>query len=85
VEGLVFEARPGRRVPLAISVGAAVYSADGQSYETLLASADSRMYQDKARRRRRGFVATAARAADPDRTGAALSEKELHRAAVGVL
>jgi diguanylate cyclase (GGDEF)-like protein/putative nucleotidyltransferase with HDIG domain len=84
IEGLEFEARPGRRVPLAISVGAAVYAADGQTYETLLASADSRMYQDKARRRRRGYIAPPARSTSVPRP-AALSEKELHRAAVGVL
>jgi diguanylate cyclase (GGDEF)-like protein/putative nucleotidyltransferase with HDIG domain len=85
VEGLMFEARPGRRVPLAISVGAAVYSTDGQTYETLLASADSRMYQDKARRRRRGFTVPLPRPSVPAAAAAALSDKELHRAAVGVL
>ena len=86
VQGLAFEARPGRRVPLAISVGAAVYAADGQSYETLLAAADSRMYQDKSRRRRRGFTAqAAARPAPALQPATGLSDKEIHRAAVGVL
>jgi GGDEF domain-containing protein len=37
---------------LAISVGAAVFPHDGESYETLLATADSRMYRDKTRRKR---------------------------------
>ena len=86
VQGLEFEARPGRRVPLAISVGAAVYSTDGQSYETLLAAADSRMYQDKSRRRRRGFTAQAApRPVATAVPSSQLSDKEIHRAAVGVL
>ena len=34
----------------AISVGTAVFPHDGESYESLLATADSRMYQDKSRR-----------------------------------
>ena len=37
VDELLFEARPGRRLPLAISVGAAVYPQDGDTYEALLA------------------------------------------------
>ena len=48
-----FEARPGKRLPLGISVGTAVFPQDGESYEALLATADSRMYQDKADRKRR--------------------------------
>ncbi len=36
--------------PLSISIGAAVYPADGASYEELLAVADSRMYTRKHRR-----------------------------------
>ena len=44
VDSLQFEARPGKMLPLAISVGAAVFPHDGDSYETLLATADSRMY-----------------------------------------
>ena len=46
VDGLRFEPRPGTFLPLAISVGAAVFPHDGESYETLLATADSRMYRD---------------------------------------
>jgi diguanylate cyclase (GGDEF)-like protein/putative nucleotidyltransferase with HDIG domain len=53
VDEVYFEARPGRRLQLGISVGIAVFSRDGDSYETLLATADSRMYQDKASRKRR--------------------------------
>ena len=52
VDDLQFEARPGKMLPLAISVGAAIFPHDGDSYETLLATADSRMYRDKTRRKR---------------------------------
>src|SRR5262249_49251403 len=52
VDTLQFEARPGKLLPLAISVGAAVFPHDGDTYETLLATADSRMYRDKTRRKR---------------------------------
>jgi diguanylate cyclase (GGDEF)-like protein len=51
VEEVFFEARPGKRVPLGVSIGAAVFPEDGEVYETLLATADSRMYQDKTRRK----------------------------------
>jgi diguanylate cyclase (GGDEF)-like protein/putative nucleotidyltransferase with HDIG domain len=47
-----FEAAPGKMVPLSISVGAAVFPADGDTYEWLLAKADSRMYQHKIARKR---------------------------------
>jgi len=52
VDDVLFEARPGRRQPLAISVGAAIFPQDGETYEALLASADRRMYRDKAHRKR---------------------------------
>ena len=54
IDEVFFEARPGKRVALGISVGAAVFPQDGESYEALLATADSRMYQDKSRRKRPG-------------------------------
>jgi diguanylate cyclase (GGDEF)-like protein/putative nucleotidyltransferase with HDIG domain len=54
IDEVYFEARPGKRVELGISVGAAVFPQDGESYEALLATADSRMYQDKSRRKRPG-------------------------------
>jgi predicted signal transduction protein with EAL and GGDEF domain len=44
-------------------VGAAVFPADGESYEALLQVADSRMYEDKAARRQRRSERAAARAA----------------------
>jgi diguanylate cyclase (GGDEF)-like protein/putative nucleotidyltransferase with HDIG domain len=59
VDAVYFEARPGKRLQLGISVGTAVFPRDGESYEALLATADNRMYQDKASRKRRtGRVAT---------------------------
>jgi diguanylate cyclase (GGDEF)-like protein/putative nucleotidyltransferase with HDIG domain len=85
IEEVFFEARPGKRVPLGISVGAAVFPQDGESYETLLAKADSRMYQDKAGRRRRGFRVVAPRAASTSPESSALTENDIHRAAAGIL
>jgi diguanylate cyclase (GGDEF)-like protein/putative nucleotidyltransferase with HDIG domain len=49
---MVFEARPGTQIPLSISAGSAVFPQDGDSYESLLAKADSRMYRDKVVRKR---------------------------------
>jgi diguanylate cyclase (GGDEF)-like protein/putative nucleotidyltransferase with HDIG domain len=51
VDSVEFEARPGRHVLLGISIGAAIFPHDGDSYESLLATADSRMYRDKTRRK----------------------------------
>ena len=85
VDNLQFEARPGKMLPLAISIGAAVFPHDGGLYETLLANADSRMYRDKTRRKRETAGAHPgeehARATPPD----SLSDVELQRAALGVL
>jgi len=85
VDGLQFEARPGKMLPLAISVGAAIFPHDGDTYETLLANADSRMYRDKTRRKRESAGANPghehARPMPPE----SLSEVELQRAATGVL
>jgi diguanylate cyclase len=50
-----FDVRPGVRVPLAISAGASVFPLDGDTYEALLAKADSRMYRDKVMRKREGI------------------------------
>jgi diguanylate cyclase (GGDEF)-like protein/putative nucleotidyltransferase with HDIG domain len=85
VDGLQFEARPGKMLPLAISVGASVFPHDGDSYETLLATADSRMYRDKTRRKRE---TNGAHPGDDHARGPAsktVSDVELQRAAVGVL
>ena len=51
IDEVVFEPRPGRRVRLGMSIGTAIFPKDGDSYETLLATADHRMYQDKAGRK----------------------------------
>ncbi len=91
VDEVLFEARPGRRLPLAISIGASIYPQDGNSYEELLASADSRMYRDKSRRKQRVQVQPAATGTDglpavsvplPPQE---LSEIDLQRAGFGVL
>jgi diguanylate cyclase (GGDEF)-like protein/putative nucleotidyltransferase with HDIG domain len=52
VEALTFEPVPGTTVPLSISAGAAVFPHDGDTYDSLLAKADSRMYRDKSVRKR---------------------------------
>ena len=57
IAGMMFEVSSGKRVPLGMSIGAAVFPIDGGSYEALLATADSRMYQDKAARKRHGLRA----------------------------
>jgi diguanylate cyclase (GGDEF)-like protein len=51
VDTMFFEARPGRRISVGISIGGAVFPADGETYEALLAAADSRMYRDKGQRK----------------------------------
>jgi diguanylate cyclase (GGDEF)-like protein len=53
VDRIVLEPRPGQQIALSISAGAAVFPHDGNSYESLLAKADSRMYSEKAARKRR--------------------------------
>ncbi|MEW6321814.1 MAG: HD domain-containing phosphohydrolase [Acidobacteriota bacterium] len=92
IEDVVFEARPGRRVPLAISVGAAIYPHDGDSYESLLATADSRMYRDKTRRKqpRRLAAATGTDGAPAVIQPLApplpeLSDIDIQRASIGVI
>jgi GGDEF domain-containing protein len=80
-----FEARPGKQLPLGISVGTAVFPQDGESYEALLATADSRMYQDKAGRKRRN-----GRDADREQVLVSspfpeLSDIDVQQAAAGIL
>ena len=53
VESTPFSVGELLRVRLSISVGAAVFPADGDSYEALLHVADTRMYEDKAARKQR--------------------------------
>ena len=77
----LLEARPGERLALAVSIGVAVFPHDGDSYETLLATADSRMYRDKTRRKRRSGVDDAARQSPP----ASLTDTDLTKSAIGIL
>jgi len=69
VDQLAFEPQPGQRVRLGVSVGAAVFPHDGDSYESLLATADSRMYRDKTRRKK-DSLAAAGRTSHPGGVGA---------------
>jgi diguanylate cyclase (GGDEF)-like protein/putative nucleotidyltransferase with HDIG domain len=87
IDEVYFEARPGKKLMLGISVGSAVFPQDGESYETLLATADSRMYQDKTRRKRRAAAARTVHDGDirPLFAFQEPSEIELQRAAAGVL
>jgi diguanylate cyclase (GGDEF)-like protein/putative nucleotidyltransferase with HDIG domain len=85
VDGLQFEARPGKMLPLAISIGAAVFPHDGDSYETLLATADSRMYRDKTRRKRDAIGGGSHEPATTHGEAASVSEVELQRSAFGIL
>jgi diguanylate cyclase (GGDEF)-like protein/putative nucleotidyltransferase with HDIG domain len=85
IDEVVFEARAGKRLQLGISIGAAVFPHDGATYETLLATADSRMYRDKTRRKRQiakrtPHVVSSRREAPPE-----ISDSELEQAASGVL
>ena len=52
VEAIPFSVGEMMRVRLAISAGAAVFPVDGDTYDALLQVADSRMYEDKAARKR---------------------------------
>jgi diguanylate cyclase (GGDEF)-like protein/putative nucleotidyltransferase with HDIG domain len=54
VRRVTLEVEPGRRIPLSISAGLAVYPEDGDGYDALLASADRRMYIDKNSRKGAG-------------------------------
>ena len=87
IDDVYFEARPGKRLQLGISVGAAVFPQDGESYEALLATADSRMYQDKSgRKRRTGRDNVAPASLLPGNAGyAELTDLDIQRAAAGIL
>jgi diguanylate cyclase (GGDEF)-like protein/putative nucleotidyltransferase with HDIG domain len=62
-----FEPRPGVRVSLSISAGAARFPEDGTTFEELLAAGDERMYRDKAVRRARTSAVRHAAAALSER------------------
>ena len=74
IDAVFFEARPGKRIRLGVSIGIAVFPHDGESYEALLAAADSRMYQNKADRKRRIRDEDQKRAASPTPPAAAEPE-----------
>ena len=82
VDDLHFEPRAGKLLPLAISVGAALFPHDGDSYETLLATADSRMYRDKTRRKRHAPEQTPAE--EPRASTGGVSDSDLKKAATGI-
>ena len=80
VDELHVEAQPGKRIPLSMSAGAAMFPEDGESYELLLSAADRRMYQDKSRRKRQAAAQGKVPTVDPD-----YSDAELQRAASSIL
>jgi diguanylate cyclase (GGDEF)-like protein len=57
VANMAFEAAPGQEAPVSLSIGAAVFPGDGETYEALLATADGRMYRDKKARKLPGHCA----------------------------
>jgi diguanylate cyclase (GGDEF)-like protein/putative nucleotidyltransferase with HDIG domain len=63
VAKLVFEPKPGERLHLSISAGAAVFPEDGRTYEALLGKADTRMYANKGARKVSGAASRQAREA----------------------
>ena len=84
IDNVVFEARPGKRLHLGISIGAAIFPYDGRTYETLLATADSRMYRDKTTRKRQ-TARTNAQVLSSRREREEISEHDVDQAASGVL
>jgi diguanylate cyclase (GGDEF)-like protein len=85
IDEVYFEARPGKQLKLGISVGSAIFPSDGESYETLLATADSRMYQDKTGRKRRGAVREPRPGEPPLPINPEVTEVDVQRAAAGIL
>jgi diguanylate cyclase (GGDEF)-like protein/putative nucleotidyltransferase with HDIG domain len=85
IDDVYFEARPGKRLQLGISIGAAVFPHDGESYEALLATADSRMYQDKSGRKRKSGRDYPSGGAAGSTTLSDLSDIDIQRAAAGIL
>ena len=52
IDAAMFQGPEGERIRLSMSIGAAVFPNDGETYEALMATADGRMYRDKRGRRR---------------------------------
>jgi diguanylate cyclase (GGDEF)-like protein len=84
IDDVVFEARPGKGLRLGISIGAAIFPYDGRTYETLLATADSRMYRDKTTRKRQ-TARTNTQVLSSRREREEISEHDVTQAASGVL
>jgi diguanylate cyclase (GGDEF)-like protein/putative nucleotidyltransferase with HDIG domain len=85
IDGVYFEARPGKRVKLGISIGAAVFPQDGDSYDPLLAMADSRMYQNKSVRKRKDGRESTRHDVPPSSQFPDLTDLDIQRAAAGIL
>ncbi len=83
IDEVIFEVRPGSRLPLGISIGAAVFPQDGDTYETLLATADGRMYRDKTKRK--GRLVRPPELEDPRSVPAEPTEAVIRRSAAGIL
>ncbi|HKY20554.1 MAG TPA: diguanylate cyclase [Vicinamibacterales bacterium] len=83
IDEVVFEARPGKRLQLSISIGSAIFPHDGSTYEALLATADNRMYSDKTKRKM--LTARADVRSSEQEPVPAISDSDLERAASGVL
>ena len=71
--------------PLAISVGAAIFPHDGDSYDTLLATADSRMYRDKTRRKRETAGDDPGEEHPRPEPAESITDSDVRRAATGIL
>ena len=84
VDEVDFEAKPGKRLQLGISIGAAIFPHDGNTYEMLLATADSRMYRDKTTRKQTASLDSGPVSLRREPM-AAITDSELERAASGVL
>jgi predicted signal transduction protein with EAL and GGDEF domain len=71
-----------------MSIGAAIFPHDGDTYEALLATADSRMYRDKTRRKRPRLQAAAGtdgHAVISDAGTGSTGEIDVPRAGIGLL
>jgi diguanylate cyclase (GGDEF)-like protein len=86
VDAVYFEARPGKRLQLGISIGMAIFPHDGESYEGLLSAADNRMYQDKANRKRQPSRSGGGRAGAPTDVASpsALTDGDLPRTVTNI-
>ncbi len=85
IDALQFEFRPGKRLPVAVSVGTAVFPHDGDTYESLLAQADNRMYRDKGRRKNDPRLRARFLEASGTRSVVDVNPADLDRAAGGVI